>query len=80
MTIPMLDLKRLHAPLRADLLRAMEEVLDSSSFINGPPVTRFEDELAAHVGVARAVGVSSGTDAILVAMMALRVKPGDEEP
>jgi len=74
----MLDLKRLHAPLREELKSAFEEILDSSAFINGPPVKRFEEELAAHVGVSRAIGVSSGTDALLVAMMALGVKPGDE--
>jgi dTDP-4-amino-4,6-dideoxygalactose transaminase len=76
--IQMLDLKRLHAPLRAELVRAFEEILDSSAFINGPPVERFEAELAAHVGADRAVGVSSGTDALLVALMALGVGPGDE--
>jgi len=78
MNTPMLDLKRLHAPLRDGLRAAFEEVLDSSAFINGPPVARFEEELAAQVGVRRAVGVSSGTDALLVAMMALGVRPGDE--
>ena len=73
----MLNLPRLHAPIEGELKAAFDAVLSSGRFINGPSVTRFEDELAAHVGVAHAVGVSSGTDALLATMMALRVKPGD---
>ena len=75
--IPMLNIPRLHAPIEGELRAAFDAVLSSGRFINGPSVTRFEDELAAHVGVAHAVGVSSGTDALLAAMMALGVKPGD---
>ena len=75
--IPMLNLPRLHAPFEDELKAAFDAVLSSGRFINGPAVTRFEDELAAHVGVAHAIGVSSGTDALLATMMALHVKPGD---
>ncbi len=73
----MLNLPRLHAPIESELKAAFDAALSSGRFINGPFVTRFESELAAHVGVAHAVGVSSGTDALLATMMALRVKPGD---
>ncbi len=76
--IPMLDLPRLHRPLRQGFRRALDEALASGRFIGGPAVERFEAELAAHVGARRAVGVSSGTDALLVALMALGVGPGDE--
>ncbi len=78
MKIPMLDIPKLHAPIRGELVAAMTEVLDSAAYIRGPYVERFEAELAAHTGAKRAVGTSSGTDALLVALMALGVQPGDE--
>ncbi len=74
----MLDLVRLHAPLKADFQAALDEALSTGRFINGPAVDAFEGALADHVGAAHAVGVSSGTDALLVALMALGVGPGDE--
>jgi dTDP-4-amino-4,6-dideoxygalactose transaminase len=76
--VPMRDLAAEHAALRPELDRALAGVLDSGQFIGGPEVAAFESELAAAVGCARAVGVSSGTDALLVALMALGVGPGDE--
>jgi len=76
--IPLLDIVKMHAPIRAEILAAMTEVLDSGSYINGRYVERFEAQLAGHVGTRRAVGVTSGSDALIVAMMALGVKPGDE--
>jgi len=76
--IPMLDIVNMHAPIRGELIAKLTEVLDSGSYIRGKFVDAFENELAAHVGVERAVGVSSGTDALLVALMALDAKPGDE--
>ena len=76
--IPMLDIVRLHAPLAGALRRAFDETLAGGRFIGGPAVERFEAELADHVEARRAVGVSSGTDALLVALMALGVRPGDE--
>ena len=78
MKVPMLDLAAQHEPLRADLLRAMTRVVDSSRFILGPEVERFEGRLAAACGAAQAITVSSGTDALLVSLMALGVGPGDE--
>jgi dTDP-4-amino-4,6-dideoxygalactose transaminase len=76
--IPMLDLARLHAPLAAELRRAFDETLASGRFIGGPAVEKLEERLAAHVGTRFAVGTSSGTDALLAALMALGVQPGDE--
>ncbi len=76
--VPLLDLKAQYAPIRDDVHAAVNEVLDSMAFIGGPFVQKFEGELAAYVGADHAVGVSSGTDALLVAMMALGVGPGTE--
>jgi dTDP-4-amino-4,6-dideoxygalactose transaminase len=76
--IPLLDLTRYDAELKRDIARAVEEVFASGRFILGPPSEAFEKALAAALGARRAVGVSSGTDALLVALMALDVGPGDE--
>lgn len=66
------------ASVRAEIDSAIARVLDSGTFIGGPEVTAFERELAAVTGVARAIGVSSGTDALHVLGMALGIRPGDE--
>ncbi|RMH36646.1 MAG: DegT/DnrJ/EryC1/StrS family aminotransferase [Deltaproteobacteria bacterium] len=78
MRIPVTDLKAETEPLRDELMAAVARVLDSGQFILGPEVDAFEAELAAAVGAAHAVGVSSGTDALLASLMALGVGPGDE--
>jgi dTDP-4-amino-4,6-dideoxygalactose transaminase len=76
--IPLLDVVKMHRPLRDELVAAATEVIDSGRYIGGPKIAEFEGQLARCTGTKRAVGVSSGTDALLVALMALDVKPGDE--
>ena len=78
MNVPLLDLKAQHEPLRKDLLAAMERVLDQNNFILGREVKELESQVAAYSQTRFAVGVSSGTDALLAALMALDVKAGDE--
>ena len=74
----MIDAVAQNAPLRDELTRAFLRVLDSGHFILGPEVEAFEAEVAEFLGVNCAVGVSSGTDALMVALMGLGIGPGDE--
>jgi dTDP-4-amino-4,6-dideoxygalactose transaminase len=76
--VPLLDLQAQYRPLRAEILAAIERVCDSQRFIMGPEITALELEMAAMLGVRHAVAVSSGTDALLLALMALDIKAGDE--
>jgi dTDP-4-amino-4,6-dideoxygalactose transaminase len=76
--VPLLDLRAQYEPLRAEVLAAVTRVCDSQQFILGAEVAAFEHEMARLVGVEHAVAVSSGTDALLVALMALGIGPGDE--
>lgn len=77
MTVPLLDLKRQYAPLRAQIQARVQAVLDSQAFILGPEVEAFEEETRAFCGAGFAVGLSSGTDAQLAVLMALGIGPGD---
>ena len=76
--VPLLDLKAQFAPIRDEVLAAITRVCDSQQFILGTEVQALERELASRLGSTHAVGVSSGTDALLVALMALDIGPGDE--
>jgi dTDP-4-amino-4,6-dideoxygalactose transaminase len=78
MKVPLLDLKAQHAAIREQVLAAVAEVLDSQVCIGGPKVAALEREIAAVSDCKYAVGVSSGTDALLCSMMALGLGPGDE--
>jgi dTDP-4-amino-4,6-dideoxygalactose transaminase len=77
-SVPLLDLTAQYAPLRDEILAAITRVADSQRFILGPEVEALERELAALLEVDHAVAVSSGTDALLAAMMALGIGPGAE--
>ena len=76
--IPLLDLQAQFLPLEAEIRAAIDEVFATQQFIMGPNVEKFEQALSTYCGVPFASGVSSGTDALLCALMALRVQPGDE--
>ncbi len=76
--IALLDLEAQNGPLRGAIEAAIHEVVRQNRFIMGPEVSAFEQEAAQAIGVEHAIGVSSGTDALLVALMGLDVGPGDE--
>src|SRR3954466_13002847 len=78
MSVPLLDLDAQYRPLRDELLAAVTRVCDSQRFIMGPEIDALERELGAQLGVKHAIAVSSGTDAILLALMALGITAGDE--
>ena len=76
--IRMVDLKRRHQEVRSEVERAVREVLDSGQYIGGPKVTEAEKLCASWLGCEDAVGTNSGTDALLLALIALDIGPGDE--
>jgi dTDP-4-amino-4,6-dideoxygalactose transaminase len=76
--IPLVDVKAQYAPLLDELKERIAEVLDSGRFILGPHVRAFEEEAAAYLGVGHAIGVANGTDALVIALDALEIGPGDE--
>ena len=78
MNVPLLDLKAQHQTIRAEVMAAVERVFDSQQFILGAEVEAFEREAAAYCRVKHAIGCGSGSDALLLALMALGVGPGDE--
>ena len=78
MKVPLLDLKAQYAGIKDDVLSAVSEVLDSQVCILGPKVAELERQVAALCDCKFGVGVSSGTDALLAALMALEIGPGDE--
>lgn len=78
MAVPLLDLKQQYASIRPEILRVTEEVYESQAFILGKRVEAFERDFAAYCQSKHCIGVSSGTDALLVALMVLGVTSGDE--
>ncbi len=78
MSVPLLDLTRQYAYLKPEMDKAVLNVLAHSKFVLGPEVTQLEKELAAYCRTKYAIGVASGTDALIVALQACGVEPGDE--
>ena len=77
MKVPLLDLKKQYGKIRGKIDTEIQNVLESQQFILGPAVEALEGEIAAYCGVPHAIGVASGTDALLLSLMALGVKAGD---
>jgi len=77
-SIPYVNLPEQHAPLKSDILAAVSDILDSGQFILGEQVAEFERQFAQMCGVRYAVGVNSGTDALIFALKALGIRSGDE--
>lgn len=77
-SVPLLDLKAQYAPIRDEIDAAIRAVCDSQRFIMGPHVSELEERIAAYSHTQYGIGVSSGTDALLAALMALEIGPGDE--
>src|SRR3954452_7625301 len=78
MKVKLLDLQAQYLPIRNEIRRAIDEVCDQQALILGPHVEKFERALAEYCGTKHAIGVSSGTDALLCALMAMGIGPGDE--
>ena len=78
MKVPLLDLQSQLQPLRAEIIKSVTAVVDSTMYIQGPEVLGLEEEVASYCNASGAVGVSSGTDALLVSLMALGIGPGDQ--
>lgn len=78
LSVPLLDLKAQYATIRDEIHPVVDAVLESQRFIMGPEIEALEREIAAYSQCRYGVGVSSGTDALLVALMAIGIEPGDE--
>ncbi|GAB2771991.1 DegT/DnrJ/EryC1/StrS family aminotransferase [Rhabdobacter roseus] len=76
--IEMVDLKKQYQKIKPAVDKALQECIDAASFIRGPQVTTFENQLASYLGVKNVISCANGTDALQLAMMALDVKAGDE--
>ena len=78
MQVPLIDLRLQYVSIREEILSAVTRVCDAQQFIMGPEVERLESEVAAIIGGPHAIAVSSGTDALIVALMAPGIGEGDE--
>jgi len=78
MNVPLLDLKAQYAPIKAEIKKAMDEIMESQYFIMGPQVKACEEAVAKYSQCSYGIGVSSGTDALLIALMAENIGSGDE--
>ena len=78
MQVPLLDLKAQYSTIKDEVMRAITNVCESQLFALGPAVAGFENQIAEYCSSKYAIGVSSGSDALLVSLMALDIKPGDE--
>ncbi|MFZ4694764.1 MAG: aminotransferase class I/II-fold pyridoxal phosphate-dependent enzyme, partial [Verrucomicrobiia bacterium] len=78
MNVPLLDLGRQHQAIETELRAAFNTVLQHGKFILGPEVVEFEKEVASHCGAKHAISCASGSDALLLALMAFDIGPGDE--
>ena len=77
MKVPLLDLKQQYQTIKAEILQEINKIFESQYFILGPNVAKLEDKIAAYSSTEFAVGVSSGTDALLISLMAAGIGPGD---
>ncbi|MBK8349069.1 MAG: DegT/DnrJ/EryC1/StrS family aminotransferase [Saprospiraceae bacterium] len=78
MNIQMVDVKSQYLKIKEEVDRGIQEVLDTTAFINGPQVKKFQKEFEAYLGVKHVIPCANGTDALQIAMMAVGLKPGDE--
>jgi dTDP-4-amino-4,6-dideoxygalactose transaminase len=76
--VPFLDLKAHHEPIRAEIMAAINDVVDANAFAGGPTVARFEEAFAAYCGTKFCVGVGNGTDSLWFSLLALGIGAGDE--
>ena len=75
--VPLLDLKAQYEGIRDEVKAEIEKVLDSQSFVLGPAVDQFENEVGQYIGTPNAIGCASGSDSLLLALMAIDLQPGD---
>src|SRR5688500_11205124 len=78
MNIQMVDTKNQYLKIKKEVDSAIQAVIDSTQFIQGPAVKEFESNVQKYLGCKYAIGCASGTDALQIAMMAMDIKPGDE--